>query len=55
MRNWVPFNIYGETVFLSIQDAIIICLMWYYQSGVSTSEKGLMALVLLVYPAILLT
>ena len=54
VRNNIALNVFGESIFLSIQDFIIICLIWHYQ-GVSRIEFALAVIFLVGYPYLLST
>ena len=49
MHEELPYSVYGETVFLGIQDIIIILQIWYYNPSIGTSEKVLVSLVFAGY------
>ncbi len=44
----LPFSVYGEGVFINVQNVVIIWLVWQYNKSISFLEKGVFILVSLV-------
>ena len=56
LRQGFPLNVFGETIFLGIQDAIVIFLIWNYQPGIPSYEKLLFLIFpMMIYPYLLIT
>ncbi len=54
MRLNLEFSVYGEAVFISIQNVIIIYLIWTYNKSIGFAEKVVFCLITIVYSYIVI-
>ena len=55
MASGLPFSVYGETLIITVQNLIIIMMIWYYNKKIDSLEKFVAALIIGMYGAILFT
>ena len=49
----LPFSVYGEGIFIQIQNAVITWLVWKYNKSISTTEKIIFVLAIATYSFVL--
>lgn len=54
LKNGIPFSVYGDAVFLSFQNVVIINLIWIYNREIANAEKLFVSIFMIVLLLILL-
>ena len=54
LKNGIPFSVYGDAVFLSFQNVVIISLIWIYNTEIANTEKLFVSIFMIVLLLILL-
>jgi hypothetical protein len=53
VRLLLPFSVYGEALFIQVQNFVIIWLVWKYNNSIKLTEKIVFTVVLIAYSAFL--